>query len=100
MSPLNSEDSMRKLFIAIFILLTASATFAQTNRLSSKEIAASLTSAIRPDQAAISPDGTQVAWVQPVGGPEGPHGIFVTALNGAAAPRRITAPQCNQCSED
>src|SRR5579864_6193945 len=71
-------------------------------RLSAKQIAETLMSTVRPEQAAISPVGSQVAWVQPVGGPEGPHGIFVAPVNGAGAaqPHRVKAPQCDRCNED
>src|SRR5438309_2877298 len=100
MSNIRLPHGAVRLVAVIFTLMLGAFSQSSGNRLSSKEIAASLTSAIRPDQAAISPDGMQVAWVQPVGGPEGPHGIFLTTLSGAAAPRRITAPQCNQCNED
>src|SRR5712671_3482600 len=105
-NPLSWKKSTGLLLSCLF---SASTCFSQqspssqggTGRLSAKAIAQSLTSAIRPHQAAISPDGNQVAWVQPVGGPEGPHGIFVASVSGAAGtPQRITAPQCNQCNED
>src|SRR5437879_6150424 len=115
-------DPMRKLFsrfcfrfwfyeTAIFVscLLATLPCIAQktsssqsaSGRLSAKEIAESLTSAVRPQQTAISPDGAQVAWVQPVDGPGSNPGIFVANLSAGAAarPQRVTAPQCAQCNE-
>src|SRR4029077_14716326 len=53
-----------------------------------------------PEKAAISPDGSRVAWVQPGGGPESPHGIFVAPVGGAVQPQRVKAPQCSRCNED
>src|SRR4051812_27023318 len=91
--------ALRFAAVMFTLVLAAFSQQSSNSRLSSKQIAQSLTSAIRPDQAAISPDGSQVAWVQPVGGPEGPGGIFVVATNGSGTPQRITAPQCSKCNE-
>src|SRR5215469_8179228 len=47
------------------------------------------------DQTAISPDGTQVAWVEKLvdksGIPNGTSAIYVSAVNGGGVQRQITA---------
>ena len=73
------------------------------SRMSAKAIADSLTSTRRLQQTALSPDAVHVAWVQPIGGPAGKHGIYVASINEAAAsaqPMRITAPRCKGCNEE
>ena len=54
-----------------------------------------LLAAHRFEQAAISPDGTRVAWVETLvgsdGAPNGHSAIHVAALTAVAAPRRISA---------
>ena len=103
-----SSRNILKTAILISCLAILTSAFAQQTsaptsasaRLSSKEIVASLTAAVRPHQAAISPDGTQVAWVQPTGGEETDHAIFVAGIGAGAQPQRITAPNCKQCNED
>lgn len=56
------------------------------------------------DQAAISPDGKQVAWVERLvdnnGVPNGASAIYVTDINSAKTPHRITAAESGFAAED
>ncbi|HSM86638.1 MAG TPA: S9 family peptidase [Candidatus Limnocylindrales bacterium] len=109
---------MRKLFArsaltSVLCILLASPAFAQTAAAASRPQTAQAP-AVKPGlddairtlfsgksffQAAISPDGKMVAWVESAGA--GKSAIYVSAVNGNGRPRRITAgPASTFHSED
>ncbi|MBV8894609.1 MAG: hypothetical protein JO266_21965, partial [Acidobacteria bacterium] len=74
----------------LLVALECTLAFAQTEKSVLDASIDSLYSVRGFEQVAISPNGTQVAWVQRLDG--GGSGIFLTATSAPAAPaRRITA---------
>ncbi|MBV9484038.1 MAG: S9 family peptidase [Acidobacteria bacterium] len=83
----------------LLVALECTVAFAQTEKSVLDASIDSLYSVRGFEQVAISPNGTQVAWVQRLDG--GGSGIFLTATSAPAAPaRRITASAEHQPHED
>jgi dipeptidyl aminopeptidase/acylaminoacyl peptidase len=82
------------LLVAITFILPLAAQQAKTNP-ALEETIHTLFAGRNFDQAAISPDGKQVAWVEMLVGndgvPNGTTAIYVSSLGSGASPRRITA---------
>lgn len=90
--------TIRAIRAFIFILVTCAAGLAQSGKVSLDAAIDSLYSVSGFEQAGISPDGTQVAWVQRL--PSGGSGIYVTASAPPAQPRRISAASDDQPREE
>src|SRR5215467_7012602 len=85
---------IRFLFTILICGIVSAALRAQQKAGAMDDVVRTLFAGREFDETAISPDGTQVAWVEKLvdknGVPNGTSAIFVSAVNGAA-PRRITA---------
>jgi dipeptidyl aminopeptidase/acylaminoacyl peptidase len=82
----------------LFMALTCAAAWAQTGKAALDAAIDSLYSVRGFDEVEISPDGSQVAWVQRLS--SGGSGIFVSATAPAATPRRISAGSDDQPREE
>src|SRR5260221_3470336 len=87
---------LKKLVIVLAVCAFGSCVFAQQSAKSAaREAKQSLFKAQHFDQAAISPDGKHVAWVETRadadGAPTGKQDIFVQDLSAAGKPARVTA---------
>jgi dipeptidyl aminopeptidase/acylaminoacyl peptidase len=82
----------------LFMALTCAAAWAQTAKAALDAAIDSLYSVRGFDEVEISPDGSQVAWVQRLS--SGGSGIFVSATAPAATPRRISAGSDDQPREE
>jgi dipeptidyl aminopeptidase/acylaminoacyl peptidase len=91
--------SIRAIRAFVFILLTCAAGLAQADR-HALDAGLDLLYSVRGfEEVAISPDGTQVGWVQRFN--SGGSGIFVSAINSPATPaKRISATSDDQAREE
>src|ERR1051326_3381396 len=81
------HQAARKALMAIASFLVVPAAFSQAQAAAQDDVIHALSAAVTFDQAAISPDARQVAWVE--NGKDG-SAIFVAEVN-APKPRRISA---------
>ena len=82
-----------------FVVITCAGLFAQSGKQALDDALNALYSVRGFDQVAVSPDGTQVGWVQRL--TSGGSGIFVSAIGlGPSQPKRISAGNDDQSREE
>src|SRR5215813_2395078 len=86
---------VRFLFTILICGIVSAALRAQQKTGTMDDVVRTLFAGREFDETAISPDGTQVAWVEKLvdknGVPNGTSAIYVSAVNGGSAQRQITA---------
>src|SRR5215472_11992310 len=86
---------VRFLFTILICGIVSAALRAQQKTGTMDDVVRTLFAGREFDQTAISPDGTQVVWVEKLvdknGVPNGTSAIYVSAVRGGTTPRRITA---------